>query len=195
MCPIWQSNCRIFDEVSARGEEAPEGRRASLLRARTVSFGRHNRHRREPPESRAVTSAGRMVSSLFRSDKSGNPAYILVEKVRSNPRARVTRLALPRNYSFAFRPSSPRVYGVPMPRRATDGVRRTCSRRPARVSDLIPRHRAPTPARPHTGSDVKNRLSPPHEHVIRLTFPRDPDPPSPVHVHPPQKTGHQRCPP
>jgi len=50
-----------------------------------VSFGRHNRHRREPPESRAVTSAGRMVSSLFRSDKSGNPAYILVEKVRSNP--------------------------------------------------------------------------------------------------------------
>lgn len=85
MCPIWQSNCRIFDEVSTRGEEAPEGRRASLLRARTVSFGRHNRHRREPPESRAVTSAGRMVSSLFRSDKSGNPAYILVEKVRSKP--------------------------------------------------------------------------------------------------------------
>lgn len=40
-----------------------------------------------------MTSAGRMVSSLFRSDKSGNPAYILVEKVRSNPRARVTRLA------------------------------------------------------------------------------------------------------
>ena len=73
-----------------------------------------------------------------------------------------------------------------MPRRATDGVRRTCSRRPARVSDLIPRHRAPTPARPHTGSDVKNRLSPPHEHVIRLTFPRDPDPPSPVptSIHP-----------
>ena len=82
-----------------------------------------------------------------------------------------------------------------MPRRATDGVRRTCSRRPARVSDLIPRHRAPTPARPHTGSDVKNRLSPPHEHVIRLTFPRDPDPPSPVHLQSPQKTGHQRCPP
>ena len=33
------------------------------------------------------------MSSLFRSDKSGNPAYILVEKVRSNPHEPVTRLA------------------------------------------------------------------------------------------------------
>ena len=33
---------------------------------------------------------------------------------------------------------------------------------------------------------MKNRLSPPHEHVIPLTFPRDPDPPSPVptSIHP-----------
>ena len=68
-------------QVRSSGEEARRGTSGRPERG-TVSIGRHNRHRREPPESRAVSSAGRMVSSLFRSDKSGNPAYILVEKVR-----------------------------------------------------------------------------------------------------------------
>ena len=68
-------------QVRSSGEEARRGTSGRPERG-TVSIGRHNRHRREPPESRAVSSAGRMVSSLFRSEKSGNRAYILVEKVR-----------------------------------------------------------------------------------------------------------------
>ena len=72
-----------FHQVPVPGRRGAQRDVARPPRARrTVSIGRHNRHRREPPESRAVSSAGRMVSSLFRSDKSGNPAYILVEKVR-----------------------------------------------------------------------------------------------------------------
>ena len=103
-----------FHQVPVPGRRGAQRDAARPPRARrTVSIGRHNRHRREPPESRAVSSAGRMVSSLFRSDKSGNPAYILVEKVRDpSPivlRQQTDGTPLPRRNDALF-PSVPAPY-------------------------------------------------------------------------------------
>ena len=131
---------------------------------RTVSIGRHNRHRREPPESRAVSSAGRMVSSLFRSDKSGNPAYILVEKVRDpSPivlRQQTDGTPLPgemMHYSLRFPPLIGRVLGVPKPPRTTNRVRRMHRSRSRRSSGPARLRREPKPARPRSGSDPKKK--------------------------------------
>ena len=147
------------------GEEARRGDVARPPRARrTVSIGRHNRHRREPPESRAVSSAGRMVSSLFRSDKSGNPAYILVEKVRDpdpdcaaprDGRHSLTRRKM--HYSLRFPPLIGRVLGVPKPARTTNRVRRMHRSRSRRSPGPARRRREPKPARPRSGSDPKKK--------------------------------------
>ena len=87
-----QSEGRVFWRVQAT---AP-GEREELVRPDpVVSLGRHHRSRRPPAEDAALErqpSRRSGIMGLFSSDKSTNPAYILVEKVRQREISRFGRV-------------------------------------------------------------------------------------------------------
>ena len=147
-----QSEGRVFWRVQAT---AP-GEREELVRPDpVVSLGRHHRSRRPPAEDAALErqpSRRSGIMGLFSSDKSTNPAYILVEKVRQREISRFGRVR-----ARGHHPAPPPFVRA-RPRldpRALD-VRRVASPPPGRSSASARRRRR---ARP--GSQSKSRPGPP----------------------------------
>lgn len=80
----------------ARSGDRARGEREELVRPDpVVSLGRHHRSRRPPAEDAALErqpSRRSGIMGFFSSDKSTNPAYILVEKVRQREISRFGRV-------------------------------------------------------------------------------------------------------
>ena len=129
----------------ARSGDRARGERVELVRPDpVVSLGRHHRSRRPPAEDAALErqpSRRSGIMGLFSSDKSTNPAYILVEKVRQREISRFGRVRA-RGHHLAPPPfvrARPR-----LDPRALD-VRRVASPPPGRSSASARRRRRARP--------------------------------------------------